>query len=138
MNLASTVSTEVCVYLYVGDGCMLFYYNISLLVLLGSFCRFSEGMLFFFFFPVLLFSAFWKLIGGAIITKCQMPVMQRQIFHCSTVEVDFNEFGAQSVLGNAESSCREGNCETGVMRETFFSEVEQAEVMLRNPEKYYI
>lgn len=94
--------------------------------------------MFFFFFPVLLFSAFWKLIGGAIITKCQMPVMQRQIFHCSTVEVDFNEFGAQSVLGNAESSCREGNCETGVMRETFFSEVEQAEVMLRNPEKYYI
>lgn len=67
-----------------------------------------------------------------------MPVMQRQIFHCSTVEVDFNKFGAQSGLGNAESSCREGNCETGVMRETFFSEVEQAEVMLRNPEKYYI
>lgn len=108
-----------------------------LLILLGSFCRFSERIA---LLPVLLFSAFWKLVGGAIITKCQMSIMQREIFQTHPLQDRgrFNKFGAQSLLGRSDIHCRESSSETAMMRGKFFSEVEQAELMLRNPDKYYI
>lgn len=50
----------------------------------------------------------------------------------------FIKFSAQSGLGSTgktEGSCREGTSEIEIMRMKFFSEVEQAEVMLGNHEK---
>lgn len=40
--------------------------------------------------------------------------------------------------GNTEGSCRDGSSETGIMRERFCSEVEHAELMLGNHEKYHV
>lgn len=69
-----------------------------------------------------------------------MSIMQRLIFQTHTLQDRgrFNKFGAQSVLGHSDIHCREGSSETAMMRGKFFSEVEQAELMFRNPDKYFI
>lgn len=67
-----------------------------------------------------------------------MSIISLTYFH---YRIEVNKFGAQSGLGsarNTEGSFREGSGETGVIRKRFFNEVEQAEVMLGNHEKYHV